>query len=185
MKKVVKPARNSMVNLAPRISFGFDGQHGLPWEEGLPYMARSIQVKIPPHHRARHGVVEGSLITRKSTHFCKCRTAEDGRDGQCPRRRVGQDSLYLKSKTDRLCSYQQHKKGAKGIFGDSPAAEGRQAAERCEVPTYIVPCRARPMSRRWVGSAGMTRTGRASGSRVLGLVHWTGSMGRAALAELW
>jgi hypothetical protein len=70
VKKVVKPARSSVVNLAPLIALGYTGQLcSLHLVDLRTYMTRSLKVKIPPHNRARHNVIQTGLV-RCETHGC-------------------------------------------------------------------------------------------------------------------
>lgn len=69
VKKVVRPARSSVVNLALRISLGFRCQLNFLHDMVLTYMTRSIEMKVFSHNRARHGIVERSLVTLYEAHF--------------------------------------------------------------------------------------------------------------------
>jgi hypothetical protein len=68
VKKVVRPARSSVVNLACRISLGFDSQFHSRGDTVSTYMTRSIQVEIPPNERARDSIVEGSFVALDEAH---------------------------------------------------------------------------------------------------------------------
>jgi hypothetical protein len=71
VKKVVKPARSSVVNLAFRISLGFDGQLCYPEHMVLTYMARPIQVEVFSNKGARDPIIECGLVALEETHCCR------------------------------------------------------------------------------------------------------------------
>lgn len=53
VKNVVSPARSSVVNLAFLIACGYE---------------RTIEMEVPTHHRPRHEVVEGGLVSLDKPH---------------------------------------------------------------------------------------------------------------------
>ena len=70
VKKVVKPARISVVNLAPLISLGYSRQLRSWQSVSLwAYMTRSLEVEVPPHDRARYDVIQTGLVCREA-HDC-------------------------------------------------------------------------------------------------------------------
>jgi hypothetical protein len=71
VKNVVRPARNSVVNLAFGISFAFGGQSYPLKDEVFAYMTGSIQMEILPNDRGRYPVIESSLVALNETHLYK------------------------------------------------------------------------------------------------------------------
>lgn len=67
VKKVVRPARSSVVNLAPLISLGYESQlcllHSITVQT---YMTGSLKVEVASNNRARHDVIETSLVCRET-----------------------------------------------------------------------------------------------------------------------
>ena len=71
VKKVVMPARSSVVNLALRISFGLDSQHRSftkTRQRNLTYMTRAIEMKVSPNDGCRDAVIDGSFFSLNETH---------------------------------------------------------------------------------------------------------------------
>lgn len=82
VKNVVKPARISVVNLAPLISLGCDGQLRAPLLDRSTYMTRSLKVEVPSHNGAGHYVIQPGFI-RCKTHDCEYEVATKLETNKC------------------------------------------------------------------------------------------------------
>jgi hypothetical protein len=82
VKNVVKPARISVVNLAPLISLGCDSQLPTLLLDRSTYMTGSLKVEVPAHNGAGHYVIQPGLV-RCKTHDCKYKVATKLKTTEC------------------------------------------------------------------------------------------------------